>query len=131
MKKNFFAGNLQRTFISFRRLEKQSNVQESSQIGDDEQLVISPPIAVAEINEFPETETSPSRTMRVLRSSLPGINNGEGVSNMNNDRVGSAQSSGDSYAKAHCEDKFRSLSQVNCKHQGGRRVYRLSSWWEE
>ena len=59
---------------------------------ETQQLVLSFPGAVAETIEFPETDTSPAKTMTVLQSAQPGIDIGEGVSYKTIDPVGSVQS---------------------------------------
>ena len=60
-----FDGDLQRTLISFRCLEKESKLQGWSKTEENQQLVILPPDAVAERIEIPETDTSPVKTMTV------------------------------------------------------------------
>ena len=43
--------------------------------------MISPPSAIAEVIEIPETDTSLVKTLTVLRSSQPGLTIGRRVSN--------------------------------------------------
>ena len=71
--------------------------------------MISPPSAVAEVIEITDTDASSIKTVTVLRIAQPGINNDEGVSDMNVDPVGSLQDSGNSRVNAYCEDKLGSL----------------------
>ena len=68
MRMSDFAGNLPRTFISFHCLEKKSNVQEKSSTGENQGLVISPLGSSAETVQTPETDTSPVKTLTVLKS---------------------------------------------------------------
>ena len=48
-----------------------------SQIGDEQQVLISSPSAVAETVEILETDTLPVKTMAVLQSTGPGVHIGE------------------------------------------------------
>ena len=77
--------------------------------------MISPPSVVGELIEIPETDTSPVKTMTVLRISQPGITVGRRVSNKNAELVCCVQSSGDSYVKAYCSGKLRCLSEGELK----------------
>ena len=77
--------------------------------------MISSPSAIAELIEIPETDTSPVKTIAVLRSAQPGTIIGGRVSNMNAEPMGSVQSSGDSDVKAYCADKLRCLIEGELK----------------
>ena len=121
--KSDFAVNLQRTSISFRWLEKKTNVQEKSQTGEDQRLVISPPGPSPETVQIREADTSPVKTMTVLQSASPGTNNNE-TNYQSMERVPqgavnperSVGSSGGTYVNVYCEDKVRSQSEVKYKH---------------
>ena len=110
MKLSSFVGDLLETFISFRCLEKKSNVQERRKTGEVQQLVIPPQNAVAGAVDILESDTSPVKTMTVLQSAKLGISIGEKVSDMKADPLGSVQFSGDSDVKPYCKDKLRFLS---------------------
>ena len=114
-----FAGNSPRTFICCHCLEKKSNVKEKSQIGEDQELVISPPGTSADTVQIPEIDTSAVKAMTVLQSTRPGTNTAETTTHSMK-RVpqevvnpeGSVGSSGDTDIKVYCENKHRSLSEI-------------------
>ena len=118
MRKSDIAGNLPRTFISFGCSETKANMQERSQTGEGQQLVISPPSTSAGTVRIPETDTSPVNTMTVLHSARPGTNNIETIS-QSMEMVpqkavipeGSAGCSGGTDVNVYCEDQLRSLSE--------------------
>ena len=116
MRISVIAGNLPRTSISFRCLEKKPNVQERSQTGEDQRLVISPPSTSVEVVQIPETDMSPVKTMMVLQSGRPGTNinetNSQSIKRLPREGVspeGSVESSGGTDVNVYCGDKFRSL----------------------
>ena len=86
-----FDDNLPRTFINLRCLKKESKMKRWSQTGEEQQLMVSPRVAVAVMIQIMETDTSPVKTMTVLQSSQLGINISEGVRHMNVDTVGFLQ----------------------------------------
>ena len=112
------AGNLPQTFISFHCLEKNSNAQERSQTGDNQQLLISPSGTSVETVRNSETDASPVKTIMVLQSAPPGTNTNE-TNPQSMERVlrevvnleGSVGSSGGTDVDVYCEDKLRSLSE--------------------
>ena len=113
-----FAGIIPQTFINFRSLEKKSNVPEKSQTGEDQRLVMSPPIIFAETAQFHETNKSPVKTMTVLQSVRPGTNN-NGTNSQSMEKVPqeidnperSVGSSGGTDVSVYCEDKLRSVGE--------------------
>ena len=89
-----FAGNLPQTLVKFRCSEKKSKWQGWSQTEEAQQLVISPPSAVAETMEVPQTDTTPVRTMTALQRAQSGTDISKGVCWTNVDPMGSVQSDG-------------------------------------
>ena len=75
-----FIGNSPRTFISFHCLEKKTTVQEKHSTGEDQELVISPLGSSAGTVQTPEIYTSPVKTLTVLKSTRPGTNKNETIS---------------------------------------------------
>ena len=73
--------------------------------------MISPPSAIAEAMNNPETDTSPVETMTVFRSAQTGLNISGRLGSMNADPVISMQSSGESNVNDYCANKLLSLSQ--------------------
>ena len=118
MRMREFTGNIPQTSINFRCLQKKSNVQEKSQTGEDNRLVVSPPIPSTETVQNLETDTSPVKTMTVLQIALPGTNI-NGTNSQSKETVlqeivnleRSVGSRGGTDVSVYCEDKLRSLSE--------------------
>ena len=93
-------------------------MQEGSQTGEDQRLVISPPGTSAETVQIPEADTSPVKKMTLLHSARPWSDNIETISK-SMERVpqevvnlkGSVGSSGVADNNVYCEVKLRSLSE--------------------
>ena len=112
------AGNLPQTFKSSHCLKKNSNVQERSQTGDNQQLLIFPSGTSVETVRNSETDASHVKTITVLQSAPPGTNTNE-TNPQSMERVlrevvnlkGFVGCSGGMDVDVYCEDKLRSLSE--------------------
>ena len=106
-------------FRKLRCLEKKSKVQDRSQTGEDQHFVISAPDTTDEKVQFPETATSPVKTMTNLQNARPGNNTDEastarmeGVPHAVVNPERSFGSSGDTGINVYCEHKFWSLNEA-------------------
>ena len=68
MRVSEIAGNLQRTFLGFRCLEKESFLQRGRHVGQNQRLTKLALITEIETSEIPGTDNSPMKTVTILRS---------------------------------------------------------------